>query len=579
MTSNITTDPSLISSPRTTLKRIVFIALPVVATFIMSVGVFISRANIKGWVRVYGVSTAKPGAKSVFRLLARKGKLNKPVKKLSVKVFLEKGENDFLIGKASSLWPYMMALDVPVTYPPLAKGTYNLRFDIDSDMGSESWKVPLTLDASEIKLTELYEEEAGQEGSTIETMSSSSGNADSEGVVISLHPTNARGFKKRSRDILFLKAQTKEGKPLRVKAKLKIISGTLRLPENVDCLPFMAARDKEKCMVEYKEGDELPFELSTDSLGLDSMSLYPMSHGISFGIKYQYLKENSHWSQEKNAEFDVGSIEDDAFIAFLPRILPPDQRIQLKVKGLGKGPLYLATYSTTGWEKSQFIALDNYFGETVINTTGMRGFYKLQYGLSYLSMVNGTANTSLWVYPHFNDPKIMDEALGMVSKVKNLDNYTKAYLSYVREKGLVWKTGYKVKADLHFFAGFLDKYHYSHELLLNTKHKRESSLNRLKKNGQIAVFLLMALSGVALMAVIFIAVFLFIRRRQISIDNMSDMLEKDGVEENFFKDLASQSDEVDSRRQAIAFGFIVAVIIGFIIVASIWLMLHIKWEM
>jgi len=564
---------------RITLKKVLFIALPVVATFIMSVGVFISRANISGWIRVYGIPRSVPGAPGVFRVMARKGKLSKPVKTMSVRVYLEHGENDFLIGKTTSMWPKMLAMDVPVTYPPIAKGTYKVRFEFSSDMGDESWKIPVTLDATGRDLKELYEDEAGQEGSNYETMISSSGTADPDGVIVSLHPTNARGFKKRSRDILFLKAQTAEGKPVRVKAKLTIATGIVRLPENADCLPFMAAREREKCMVEYKDGEELPFELSTDSLGLDSMSLYPMSHGVSFKIKYQHLKDNGHWSVERTTEFDVGSIEDDAFIGFLPRILPPDQRFELKVKGLGKGPLYLSTYSNTSWVRSQFVGLENYFGSTIIDTHGLKGYYKLQYGLSYLPLVNATANTSLWVHPHFNDPKIMDEALGMVTRVKGLDKHTKSYVDYLRKHGLAWKTGYKVKADLHFLAGFLDKYHYANELLLNTKHKRESSLNRIKRNGQIAVFMLMALSGVGLIAVIFIAVFLFIRRRQASINTISSMLDQEGVEENFFKDLSSQSDEVDSRRQAIAFGFIVAVIVGFIIVASIWLMLHIKWEM
>jgi hypothetical protein len=563
-------------------KRFLLIALPIIATFIMSAGIFISNIKIKGWIRIYGTRVYKPGKEGVFRVLARKGKHSKPVSNITVKTFLKQKDQKILIGQSNQSEDKIgefKSVDIKVVFPPVKEGKYKVLFQINSDMGHESWEIPITLSNDGSELIKQYEENAGEENGSYDSMASSLGSEDKDGVIVTLHPINGRGFRNRGRDFLFIKAQKKSGEPVKIRASLKILSGTVRLPQSENCLPFIAGRKRLDCMVEFTDGEEIPFSLTTDDLGLGSMSLYPMSHGVSFQIKYQHMMKTGQWSVEKKTDFDVGSVENDAFAEFLPRIINPNEKFKLRVKGLGKGPLYLSLFDKNQWVKSWTIPLFNYHGNVVIDTKNLSGFYKLQYSLSYLPVVNTETGISLWIHPLHNDPEIIKKAIVLLEKTSGVDKTTLNYVSWINKKGLIWKTGYSVKSNIHFFAGIIDKYHYSQSILLDTKQHRISSIHRVKRQGHMTVFVLMSISGIALMFVIFFAVFLFLRQRDRSIKEMSQVIEALDIEENFFKNLEEEPDEIDSRRHAIAFGVIIALIVGFAIVSFIWLMLNIKWEM
>ncbi|MBN2725333.1 MAG: hypothetical protein JXR95_14810 [Deltaproteobacteria bacterium] len=570
-------DNTSISFKASPMKKILLIGLPVAATFLMSLGIFISRMNISGWVRIYGNDSFKAGSSGAFRIIARKGKLSKPVEKLQVELSIDVDDNKVMLGKAT-MEPGEKAVNLNVLFPPLKEGDYKINWNITTETGTENWKSIIKLSSNPPELPRILEEEGGEQDTNYTQLSSSSSKVDSLGNVISLHPYNGRGFRNRIRDILYVKAHEKSGKPLRAEISLEVKSGTIRIPKNVDCIPYLVPKELPKCMVEIKDGEKIPFKLTTDSLGLDSLTVYPMTSGVSFKINYS-IKEGDSVRTGPQTEFDIGGLEDDVFIGYFSRIVPPEKNISFPVTGLGNGPFWLDIYSKSQWVKGYTVPLADYEGMATIDTGGLYGMYKAQSSLSYLPLHNSMANTTFWVHPYLNDPKIVNEAVVEALKIKQMDDPTSDYLRYISENGLVWKSGYSVQDDIHFFGGLLDRYHYEVKLLKDTRKLRESKLNRTKRGGQLVILSIIALSGIILVLTVFFAVFYSIRQRQKSIMDMSSIMADSDGNESFWANLHKSRDEIDARRKAIAFGVIIASIVGFVIVATIWLMIHVKWEM
>ncbi|MDA3864410.1 MAG: hypothetical protein PF689_11145 [Deltaproteobacteria bacterium] len=487
-------------------KRIIFIALPIIATFVMSVGVFISRAKISGWLRFYGTNQYRSNAPGSFRIMARKGKHSEPVDKLDAKIYLSTPDADILIGQGEKV-PASRATAVNVYFPRVKDGKYDLIWKIDSDMGKERWVTSVNLIKKPGDLKRYLESEAGGEDSNYESYSSSRVQKDSEGLVVSLHPYNSRGIKPRVRDMLFIKAQHADGKPARIKARLKLKSGIIRVPTHGDCVPFVVKKNLNDCMVEVKEGQSLPFDFNTDILGLDSMSFYAMTHSVSFTIAYHQVVDGKPKGPKSEIDFELGAIEDDTVIDFLPRILPANRKFSVNVMGFGRGPLYLDLYSDKAWNRGYVIPLQNYFGKIILDTSGLNGFYKLQYSLTYMPVVNLVANTTFYISEYPESPEIIHKMVNKATRLENLDQYTKKYLNYITKNRLAWKPGFKTSRDSHFFAGLLDQYHFAPTVMLDTKNINISKISKLQRNGQLIILGIMTISGVILILIIFFATF------------------------------------------------------------------------
>lgn len=559
------------------LKKWLIIGLPVLATLLMSTGIYISRMNIDGWVRIYGNTSYKSGSRGAFRIFVRKGKLSTPVKKLAVEVTMKANGDTVSIGKAE-MSHGEKALNVNTIFPKLSPGKYDLKWKIKTELGTQYWTSSVMLTDGSKELKRIYGEEGGGQNSNYSGTSSSSVSLDYLENAVSLHAYNGRGFRNRIRDILYIKAHTKDGEPLRIKGRLTVVNGIVRVPKSADCLPYLVKKELLKCMVEISDGQEIPFDMKTDALGLDSMTIYAMSNGVSFKIKYEVL-EGPNKGKSSTVEYDVGGLEDDVFIGYFPRILPPEKSFNIQLTGLGSGPYWLDIFTPNQWRSAYTIPLVDYEGNFQLDTSSMFGMYKIQSSLSFVPISNSTANTTFWVHPYADDPKIIQNALEEALKIDNLDTHTKSWLSNIQKNGLVWKSGYNVLDDIHFFGGLLDRYHWSMGIIKDTKRFSEGNLSRTKRSGQTIILTIIAISGILLILTVFFAVYYSIRKRRESISAMSNLMADSDGNEHFWSNLHNDPDEIDARRKAVAFGVLIAAIVGFVIVATIWLMINIKWEM
>ncbi len=559
-------------------KRLIFIGIPIGVTILLAVGVHISRMKVTSWVRVYGLPRVQPGTRNAFRVVVRHGKDNKPATPAHIKAYLlGDGLRQFIgEGRADK---GAQTIEINTVLPMWKPGKYRVQLDIRSTHVQESVAFPLELADPPDKLGWIHESMPGADGGNYVRMLTSPLRPDEDGVIVGIHPMNGRGFKMPFRDVLFLRAHDTQGFPRRVRAQLKMQRGRIRLPRNEECNPPFSRPEPDPCMIEIQDGQSVPFLLETDSLGLSSMALYVMTPGVVFLIDYQVQDGAGEWGPKRTMDFEVGIVEDDAFIATFPRVLPAGPDFVFPFRGLGRGPMYVDLYSETGWLRAESVPLSEMFGQTRLELEEPSGLRKLQISLFFIPIANSTVNATFWVHPQANNPRIIEDAIRMARRNENLDAHTLQYLSTLLDKGLIWQPGYVIESNIHFFAGLLDMFHYGPDVLTDTRDHKEAVLSRFKHSSQRMVLLMVGLSGLLLMVVIFVAVYLALRQRHKSQMKMSDIQKDEEGNETFWKNLHHSGEEKALRVQAVVFGVLVALIIGFIFVALMWVLFNIKWEM
>lgn len=559
-------------------KRLLFVGAPILVAVLLGVGVYISRIDIDGWVRVYGIRQLQPGARAAFRLLVREGKYSKPASPVRIKAYLEAGSRRRFIGE-SSLPQGVQAAEVNTVIPAgIPDGPARIVMEIASPHLQETVAFPVEISSTPEKLGWVHESREEPEGNYV-LMQTSAPKADTDGVIISLHPMNGRGLKMPFRDVMFLRAQNTQGIPLRAKARLTLQRGRIRLPKSADCNPPFSRPEAEPCMLEISEGQELPFGLETDALGLASMTLYTMTPGVSFHLAYRVQDSSGAWGAERATDFDVGIVQDDVFLGYFPRILQPAGRFDFPFRGLGKGPMYADVYSETGWIYAAQAPLTDMFGEASIPLEEPAGLRKMQISLFYMPLDNSTVNTTFWIHAQANNPRLLEQALRMAQRNDRLDTATLQHISALIDGGYVWRPGYDIHSDIHYFAGLLDTFHFAPQTLVDTKDQKEAVLSRMKRGSQRTILLLMGICALLLMSVIFAAVTLALRARRRSHDQMSEIQQDEHGQEHFWRNLQDSPEERRERLQTIAFGLLIALILGFIFAAFMWVFFNIKWEM
>ncbi len=558
-------------------KRLLFVGAPVLVAVLLGVGVYISRIDIDGWVRVYGLPKLQPGSRAAFRVLVREGKYSTPASPVRIKTYLNDGEKRHFIGE-STLPAGVQAAEVNTVLPVVAQGRHRIEMQVTSPHLEETVAFPVEITSRPGKLEKVSETRDEPEGNYV-LMQSSVAKPDIDGVVVSLHPVNGRGLKMPFRDVLFLRAQDAQGVPLRARANLKLLRGRIRLPKTADCNPPFSRPEAEPCMLEIEEGKDLPFQLETDVLGLASMSLYTMTPGVSFRIEYRVQNASGEWGAARTVDFDVGIVQDDVFVAYFPRILPPGNRFEFPFRGLGKGPMYVDIYSETAWLYAGQVPLEDMFGQASLVLEEPAGLRKLQVSLFYMPVDNSTVNTTFWVHSQMNNPRILEQALRMAQGNDRLDTHTLQHLSALIDGGYVWRPGYDIHSDIHYFAGLLDTFHFAPQILVDTKQHKEAVLSRMKRGSQRTILLLMGAAAILLMGVILAAVVLSLRARRRAHARMSEIQQDENGEEHFWRNLNSSPEERRERTQTIAFGVVLALLLGFLFAAFMWVFFNIKWEM
>lgn len=559
-------------------KRILFIGVPVLVTGLLIVGVHVSRLDLDGWVRVYGLGNLQPGQRAAFRVLARQGKHSKPASPVRVKAYLLSDGEERFIGEGTA-GEGAQAVEVNTVLPKVAPGRYHIRMEVTGPETSETLAFPVELHEQPPKLAWTHEVAPGDEGGTLVSTRTSPLKPDADGVIVSINPVNGRGFKMPFRDVLFLRAHDVQGVPVRVRARLRLDRGRIRLPRTKDCNPPFARPELDPCMLEVPEGKDVPFELETDILGLASMSLYVMTPGVAFHIDYQVQDATGAWGARRETDFEVGIVEDDVFLATFPRILPPGTSFVFPFRGLGKGPMYLDVFSETAWLHATSVPLADLFGQARVAIEDPPGLRKMQISLFYMPIANSTVNATYWVHSQTNNPRLLEEAVRLAQRNEHLDPHTLQYLSALIDRGLIWQPGYSIDNNIHFFAGLLDTFHFAPQVLADTRQHKEARLSRIKRGSQTTVLVLVSLAGLLLMLVVFVATYLALRQRTRSHAEMSEIQKDEDGNETFWKNLHKHPDERQARLQAIVFGTLVALILGFVFVAFMWVFFNIKWEM
>jgi len=559
-------------------KRLLFIGVPVLVTVLLAVGVHVSRMDLDGWVRVYGLGNLQPGQRAAFRVLARQGKHSRPASPVRVKAYLQTDGGERFIGEGTAV-EGAQAVEVNTVLPKVAPGRYRIRMEVTSPETSETLAFPVELVEKPPKLARTYEVSPGDEGGTLVSTRTSPLKPDVDGVIVSINPINGRGFKMPFRDVLFLRAHSVAGVPVKVRARLRLDRGRIRLPRHADCNPPFAKPELDPCMIEVPEGKDVPFELETDILGLASMSLYVMTPGVSFHIDYQAQDATGAWGERRETDFEVGIVEDDVFLATFPRILPAGTNFVFPFRGLGKGPMYLDVFSETAWLHATSVPLADMFGQDRVAIEDPPGLRKMQISLFYVPIANSTVNATYWVNSQTNNPRLLEEAVRMAQRDENLDPHTLQYLSALIDHGLIWQPGYSIDNNIHYFAGLLDTFHFAPQVLADTKQHKEARLSRIKRGSQMTVLVLVSAAGLLLMLVVFVATYLALRQRTRSHARMSEIQQDEEGNETFWKNLHKHPDERSARTQAVVFGTLVALILGFVFVAFMWVFFNIKWEM
>jgi hypothetical protein len=559
-------------------KRLLFIGVPVLVTVLLIMGVHVSRMDLDGWVRVYGLGKLQPGQRAAFRVLARQGKHSKPASPVRVKAYLLTDQDERFIGEGNA-GEGAQAVEVNTVLPQVDPGRYRIRMEVTGPETSETLAFPVELVEKPEKLAWVHEVSPGDEGGTLVSTRTSPLKPDADGVIVSINPVNGRGFKMPFRDVLFLRAHSVQGVPVKVRARLRLDRGRIRLPRTADCNPPFARPELDPCMLEVPEGRDVPFELETDILGLASMSLYVMTPGVSFHIDYQVQDASGAWGARRETDFEVGIVEDDVFLATFPRILPPGTSFVFPFRGLGKGPMYLDVFSETAWLHATSVPLEDMFGQARVAIEDPPGLRKMQISLFYMPIANSTVNATYWVNSLTNNPRLLEEAVRMAQRNEHLDPHTLQYLSALIDRGLIWQPGYSIDNNIHFFAGLLDTFHFAPQVLADTRQHKEARLSRIKRGSQTTVLVLVSLAGLLLMLVVFVATYLALRQRTRSHAEMSEIQKDEEGNETFWKNLHKHPDERSARLQAIVFGTLVALILGFVFVAFMWVFFNIKWEM
>jgi len=570
---------SRFSSPRRIWwKRFLFIGIPILVTVLLAVGVHVSRMNISGWVRVYGVRQMQPGSRAAFRVLVRQGKNSKPASPVRVKAYFLTESGPRFIGEGHATVG-AQAVEVNTVLPKAPPGRHRIQMEVESPALRETIAFPVELAEKPEKLTWKHETASGAEGGNYVGTQTSPLKPDADGVVVSINPINGRGFKMPFRDVLFFRAHNTQGEPVRARAQLRLLRGRIRLPRHADCNPPFAKPELDPCMHEVPEGKSVPFDLETDILGLASMSLYVMTPGVSFHIDYQVQDSTGAWGPKRETDFEVGIVEDDVFLATFPRILPPGTSFVFPFRGLGKGPMYVDVFSDTAWLYATSVPLVDLFGQARIAIDEPQGLRKMQISLFYMPLDNSTVNSTYWVNSQTNNPRLLEQAVKLAQRNENLDSHTLQYLSSLIDRGLIWQPGYSIDNDIHYFAGLLDTFHFAPQILTDTKKQKEAVLSRYKKGSQVTVTLLMGAAGLLLMITVFVATYLAHRQRRRSHAEMSEIQKDENGNETFWKNLHKNPDERRERNLSIAFGVVVALILGFTFVAFMWVFFNIKWEL
>ncbi len=566
------------SSRGTWWKRLLFIGVPILVTLLLAVGVHVSRMNITGWVRVYGLQQLAPGSRAAFRVLVRQGKYSRPASPVQVKAYFVSGDDERFIGEGQA-GTGAQAVEVNTVLPKAAPGRYKIKMVVESPQTTEAIVFPVDLVEKPEKLVWTHEAVPGADGGNYVGTQTSPLKPDADGVIVSINPINGRGFKMPFRDVLFFRAHNIQGEPVRARAQLTLVRGRIRLPRHADCNPPFAKPDLDPCMLEVPEGKSVPFDLETDILGLASMSLYVMTPGVSFHIEYQVQDSTGAWGPRRESDLDVGIVEDDVFLAYFPRILPAGTSFVFPFRGLGKGPMYVDVFSETAWLYATSVPLAEMFGEARVAIDEPQGLRKMQLSLFYMPLGNSTVNSTFWVNNQTNNPRLLEQAVKMAQRNENLDAHTLQYLSTLIDRGLIWQPGYSIDNDIHYFAGLLDTFHFAPQMLIDTKKHKEAVLSHYKRGSQVTITLIMAAAGVLLMITVFVATYLALRQRRRSHAEMSDIQKDEDGNETFWKNLHKNPDERRERNMAIAFGVVVALILGFIFVAFTWVFFNIKWEL
>ncbi|PKN27403.1 MAG: hypothetical protein CVU65_02630 [Deltaproteobacteria bacterium HGW-Deltaproteobacteria-22] len=559
-------------------KRFLIIGIPILVTVLLAIGVHVSRMNITGWVRVYGLSQLQPGSRAAFRVLVRQGKYSKPASPVRIKAYFLTDDSERFIGEGFA-GPGSQAVEVNTVLPRVAPGRYRIKMVVESPHADETIAFSVELVDKPEKLAWVHEAPPGGDGGNYVGTQTSPLKPDADGVIVSVNPINGRGFKMPFRDVLFFRAHNVQGEPVRARAQLKLLRGRIRLPRHADCNPPFAKPELDPCMIEVPEGKSVPFDLETDILGLASMSLYVMTPGVSFHISYQVQDPAGTWGARREMDFDVGIVEDDVFLAYFPRILPPGTSFLFPFRGLGKGPMYVDVYSDNAWVYAAQIPLTDMFGQARVAIDEPQSLRKMQISLFYMPLANSTVNSTFWVNAQTNNPRLLEQAVKMAQRNENLDGHTLQYLSALIDRGLIWQPGYSIDNNIHYFAGLLDTFHFAPQVLTDTKQHKEAVLSRYKRGSQKTVLIVVSTAGLLLMFVVFVAVYLALRQRKRSVAEMSEIQQDEDGNETFWKNLHKTSDERSARFQAVVYGLIVALILGFIFVAFMWVFFNIKWEM
>jgi len=561
-------------------KRLLFIGVPILVTVLLAVGIHVSRMDLDGWVRVYGLDQLQPGQRAAFRVLVRQGKHSRPASPVKVRAHFVAGgaAGERFIGEGEA-GEGASAVEVNTVLPKVAPGRYRIRMEVTSPKTSETLAFPVELVEKPPRLEWTHESTPGSEGGNYASTQTTPPKPDEDGVVVSVNPINGRGFKMPFRDVLFFRAHTKSGEPVRARATLKLLRGRIRLPRHADCNPPFAKPELDPCMLEVQQDQSVPFELETDILGLASMSLYVMTPGVSFHVAYQVRDATGAWGPRRETDLEVGIVEDDVFLATFPRILPPGTSFVFPFRGLGKGPMYLDVFSETAWLFAAQVPLSDMFGQARVAIDDPPGLRKMQLSLFYMPVANTTVNSTYWVNTQTNNPRLLEQAVQMAQRNEALDPHTRQYLSAIIDRGLIWQPGYSIDNDIHHFAGLLDTFHFAPKVLADTKQHKEARLSRIKRGSQNTVLVLVSLAGLLLMFVVFVATYLAMRQRTRSHARMSEIQQDENGNESFWKNLDKTPDERRLRTQAIVFGTLIALILGFVFVAFMWVFFNIKWEM
>ncbi len=561
-------------SPEVFLKRhkthknlIIFVGLPLAATFIMSTAIIFSRMRISSYTRIYGTRQHKAGESAAFRVTMYRRKFRDPISPISVEAWVISDGKRIPVYKGHSS-KGDEALSVNLRIPDLPVGSYTMYWQItNEEYGEDHLRTPLEVVELPDPPRRIYNDKAGENPGNLESAEVTPLRPDSDGIAVALHPVNARGLRSPFQDILYLVAVTDDGSPVSsLEARMKITKGKLGIPKNSQC----ATTPTPECLDVYGPEDTIPVPMKTNSLGLDYMLYYPRSDIINIELGYRTDPKKAF----KIKTIELGSTRDDVAFMTSSRIVSSDLPVSLFA--YTTRPLYIDIYQQGRWlytlrapvhrEKTSFILTERIL---------RNGFYKIQASVFYLPVANSIF--SLTVHPGASpeDIGVLEKAVKAAKEYASIGPLYRKHLEWILAHRALWrKYRYNVVEVAPYFFGMLDTFHYEPDIRASTRARRQKAMMYIRTRGQAAMILVMQLSGIILVLMILLGTYTAIRERRKSQEKIREILKSSDISGDYVL-----GDNNRSSTQLIALGIIMAIIVGLMVTGLIWLMLHLKWEM